>query len=108
MGVAISDWRLARAVSSTGQLGVVSGTGIELVCARRLQLGDPGGHVQRALARFPLPDIAGRIIDAYYVPGGKPPDKEFRPVPRYSLRPGRSLVALTIAANFVEVFLAKE
>ena len=29
MGVAISDWGLAQAVSRTGQLGVVSGTGID-------------------------------------------------------------------------------
>jgi len=27
MGVAISDWNLARTVSAQGQLGVVSGTG---------------------------------------------------------------------------------
>ena len=36
MGVAISDWRLAKAVSSLGQLGVVSGTGISRVVASRL------------------------------------------------------------------------
>jgi len=36
MGVAISNWKLARAVSRLGQLGVVSGTGIETILARRL------------------------------------------------------------------------
>ncbi|MBT3687389.1 MAG: nitronate monooxygenase, partial [Actinobacteria bacterium] len=51
MGVAVSDWRLARAVSLTGQLGVVSGTAIESVMVRRLQLGDPGGHTRRAMSR---------------------------------------------------------
>ena len=40
MGVAVSDWKLARAVSKTGQLGVVSGTAIDTVLVRRLQLGD--------------------------------------------------------------------
>jgi len=44
MGVAVSSWRLARAVSLQGQLGVVSGTAIDTVIARRLQMGDPGGH----------------------------------------------------------------
>ncbi|MGD8321328.1 MAG: hypothetical protein PVJ02_12765, partial [Gemmatimonadota bacterium] len=29
MGVGISGWRLARAVSSRGQLGVVSGTALD-------------------------------------------------------------------------------
>jgi NAD(P)H-dependent flavin oxidoreductase YrpB (nitropropane dioxygenase family) len=108
MGVAVSDWRLARAVSVTGQLGVVSGTALELVCARRLQLGDPGGHVRRALAHFPAPGVAERILTAYYVPGGKDPTAPFRPVPRFTLRPARALQELTVAANFVEVFLAKE
>src|SRR5689334_22586110 len=28
MGAGVSDWRLARAVSATGQLGVVSGTAL--------------------------------------------------------------------------------
>ena len=38
MGVAVSDWRLAGAVSSEGQLSVVSGTDIDTVLVRRLQL----------------------------------------------------------------------
>jgi NAD(P)H-dependent flavin oxidoreductase YrpB (nitropropane dioxygenase family) len=108
MGVAISGWPLARAVSLTGQLGVVSGTALELVCARRLQLGDPGGEVRRALAHFPFPEVAQRILSAYHVPGGKPAGVPFRPVPRFTLRPARALQELTIAANFVEVWLAKE
>jgi NAD(P)H-dependent flavin oxidoreductase YrpB (nitropropane dioxygenase family) len=108
MGVAISDWRLARAVAENGQMGVVSGTAIDVVCARRLQQGDPGGHVRRALAHFPLPKIAERIIGTYYIDGGKGPDTPYRPVLRHSLKPARALMELTIAANFAEVFLAKE
>lgn len=53
MGVGVSSWQLARAVAEAGQLGVVSGTALDVVVARRLQDGDPGGHVQRALAQFP-------------------------------------------------------
>jgi len=108
MGVAVSGWPLARAVALTGQLGVVSGTALEVVCARRLQLGDPGGHVRRALAHFPVPGVADRILRAYYLPGGKAGDAPFRPVPRFTLHPARALQELTVAANFVEVFLAKE
>ena len=58
MGVAVSSWRLARAVSLRGQLGVVSGTAIDSVFVRRLQDGDPGGHVRRAMAAFPMPGVA--------------------------------------------------
>src|SRR5689334_9103750 len=58
MGIGVSGWKLARAVSQLGQLGVVSGTAIDTVLARRLEDGDPGGHVRRALAAFPLPQAA--------------------------------------------------
>lgn len=108
MGVAISSWPLARAVSRTGQLGVVSGTALEIVCARRLQQGDPGGHVRRALARFPLPGAAERILRTFYVAADKGPRAGYRPVLRFTLDPAPALVELTVAANFVEVFLAKE
>jgi hypothetical protein len=40
LGVAISDWRLAKAVSQLRQLGVVSGTGLSrvLISRDRVQL----------------------------------------------------------------------
>ena len=108
MGAGISDWRLARAVSSHGQLGVVSGTALDVILARRLQTGDPGGHMRRGLEHFPVPDIARRILDDYYVAGGKAAGRPFRPLPLNAVPPARALVELTVAANFVEVFLAKE
>ena len=52
MGIAVSSWQLARAVSLQGQLGVVSGTALDGVLARRLQDGDPDGHVRRELNRY--------------------------------------------------------
>ena len=61
MGAGISGWRLARAVSSEGQLGVVSGTALDVILARRLQTGDPGGHLRRALDRFPVRAMADRV-----------------------------------------------
>jgi len=108
MGVAVSDWRLARAVALTGQLGVVSGTAIEVVCARRLQDGDPGGHVRRALAALPIPGAAERIVSAYLVEGGRGDATPYRSVPMFSARPAPRLQELAVAAGFVEVYLAKE
>ncbi len=108
MGVAVSNWRLAQAVSRTGQLGVVSGTALENVLARRLQLGDPDDSLRRALRHFPNPAIAQRILDRYFIPGGKAEGVAFKNSPMFSLNSPRELVELTVAANFVEVFLAKE
>ena len=85
MGVAVSGWPLARAVSSVGQLGVVSGTALDVVCARRLQDGDTGGHVRRALAAFPVPRVAEWILAAYFVEGGIAPGEAYRPVPRHTV-----------------------
>lgn len=108
MGVAISGWRLARAVSQAGQLGVVSGTALDVVCARRLQDGDPGGHVRRALAAFPVPEVAAWIVATYFVEGGIGRDAAYRPVLRHTISSAQKLLELTVAANFVEVWLAKE
>nr|WP_311132619.1 nitronate monooxygenase [Nonomuraea gerenzanensis] len=108
MGVGVSGWRLARAVAVTGQLGVVSGTALDVTLARRLQLGDPGGHLRRALASFPVPEVAERVLARYFVPGGTAEGVPYRPVPRLGLRGSRAGDELTVVANFAEVFLAKE
>jgi len=108
MGVGVSGWRLARAVSATGQLGVVSGTALDAVLVRRLQLGDPGGHIRRAIKCLPLPGVAQRILDRYFVASGKPEGQPFRAKPMPSERPSRGQTELLIASNFVEVLLARE
>jgi nitronate monooxygenase len=108
MGAGVSDWRLAHAVSSRGQLGVVSGTALDVILVRRLQAGDPGGHSRRALAQFPRRDIAERIVERYFVPGGKDATRPFAPLPLHEHPASRELVELCLAANFVEVTLAKE
>jgi NAD(P)H-dependent flavin oxidoreductase YrpB (nitropropane dioxygenase family) len=108
MGVAVSGWPLARAVSRLGQLGVVSGTALAVVLARHLQLGDPGGELRHALSHFPVPSMAARVLADYFIPGGKPAAAPFKLTPMPTLRPRRELVELTVVANFVEVFLAKE
>lgn len=108
MGVAVSSWRLARAVSVTGQLGVVSGTGLDAVLLRRLQLGDLDGNLRQALRDFPDPAMAQRILDRYFIPGGKPAEAPFRQRPPLAAEMPEDTKELLIAANFVEVHLAKE
>ncbi len=108
MGVGISGWQLARAVARAGQLGVVSGTGLDSCLVRRLQKGDPGGHIRRALAHFPLPGVAERVLDEYFVLGGKPEHEPYRLAPVFTAEPTVPLLQLTAVANFVEVYLAKE
>ena len=71
MGVGVSNWRLAQAVSKLGQLGVVSGTALDQLFVRRLADGDEGGHMSRGVDAFPFPEMARRIWQEYFVPGGK-------------------------------------
>ncbi|MBP6510248.1 MAG: nitronate monooxygenase [Candidatus Kapabacteria bacterium] len=108
MGVGVSDWRLARAVSTEGELGVVSGTALNSVIVRRLQNGDPGGHIRRALAHFVDPGVASEILASYFVEGGIAPGERFKRSPVPSVTPTRTLQRLNIASGFVEVWLAKE
>lgn len=108
MGVGISNWRLAQAVSRLGHLGVVSGTALDQVLARRLQDGDPGGCMRRALARFPVPAMAARIWDRYYVAGGRAARQAYQTLPMPAVEPSRDFEELCIVANFAEVSLARE
>lgn len=107
MGAGVSGWRLARAVSQIGQLGVVSGTALDQILARRLQDGDPGGHMRSALDHFPFRRMAERIWETYYIPGGKTENQSYRTLPKHSKDNSRELIELCIVANFVEVFLAR-
>lgn len=108
MGVAVSSWPLARSVSRAGGLGVVSGTALDVVLARRLQDGDHGGHMRRALAAFPAPVMAHRVLDQYFLPDGRPEGRPYRPVPKLTLRQTGEQQELAVVANFTEVWLAKE
>ncbi|TAK16110.1 MAG: nitronate monooxygenase [Acidobacteria bacterium] len=108
MGVGISNWRLARAVAQEGQLGVVSGTALDQLMTRRLQDGDPGGHMRRGLDRFPVRAIAEDIWKRYFIPGGKPARQAYVELPQHTLDSPRHLTELCVAANFVEVFLARD
>ena len=105
--MAVSSWKLAKSVSKAGQLGVVSGTAIDAVIARRLQNGDEGGHVRRGLAAFPIPEIAERVQKKYFRSEGRHGDP-YIPVPKLSLHPSTDALELWVVSNFVEVWLAKE
>ncbi len=107
MGAGVSGWVLARAVSSLGQLGVVSGTALDSILVRRLQVGDEGGHMRRAIAAFPFPAVGEKVLRRYFNCAGDDAARfRLASMLRAKLTPERE--ALVILANFVEVFLAKE
>jgi len=108
MGVGVSNWRLAQAVSKLGQLGVVSGTALDSVFVRRLADGDLGGHMRRGLDAFPFQEMAKRIWQEYFVPGGKAAGAPYKALPMHQKRDSRKLVELCMVSNFVEVLLARE
>lgn len=108
MGIAVSSWQLAREVSLCGELGVVSGTALDGVLARVLQDGDVGGHRRRALAQFPSQAMAQRILDTYFIEGGRTVDEPYRPHPTLTITPSTAAIELSLVGNFSEVWLAKE
>lgn len=108
MGVGVSNWRLAQAVSRTGQLGVVSGTALDQVMVRRLADGDEGGHMRRGFDAFPFPEMAKRIWSEYFVQGGKATGEPYPTLPMHQRSDSRKLVELLMVSNFVEVFLARQ
>lgn len=108
MGVGVSNWRLAQAVSKLGQLGVVSGTALDSVFVRRLADGDQGGHMRRGLDAFPFQEMAKRIWQEHFVPGGKAAGAPYKALPMHQKHDSRKLVELCMVSNFVEVFLARQ
>jgi nitronate monooxygenase len=108
MGSGVSNWRLARTVSQRGQLGVVSGTALDQILAWRLQDGDPGGHMRRALDAFPNQAMARRVRDLYFIEGGKADGAPYKRIPMPLIDAPVEVRELTVVANFVEVWLAKE
>jgi len=108
MGVGVSNWVLARAVSMLGQLGVISGTAIDTVLVRRLQDGDAGGHVRRAMAHFPISAVSESVLRRYFLAGGRAPGAPYKLLPMYKQVVSVARQQLTMLASFVEVWLAKE
>lgn len=108
MGAGVSNWVLARAVALRGQLGVVSGTVIDTIMVRRLQDGDAGGHVRRAIANFPIPEIGSEVLRRYFRPKGRPDGEPYKLLPMYRQTTDALRRRITMLASFVEVHLAKE
>lgn len=108
MGVGVSNWVLAKAVSLRGHLGVVSGTCVDTLLVRRLQDGDCGGHVRRAMEAFPFPDVCADVLKRYFRPEGREPGEPYKAAPMYKQVVTRVREQLTVLASFVEVYLAKE
>ena len=107
MGIAISNWTLAREVSMAGQLGVVSGTGIEAVFIRRLQDDGVDERLRTVLERFPLPSVVEDVLRKF---DHRRPTKEspYRTSPMSTHRNVHSAQDLLVLAAYVEVALAKE
>jgi len=108
MGIAVANWRLARAVASAGHLGVVSGTSIDSVLVRRLQDGDPCGSVRRAMAKFPIPDVTAHVMRRFFKPEGRAQGEQYKLLPMYRQTMNPLRQQITMLASFVEVTLAKE
>ncbi len=108
MGFGISVPSLAQTVSVYGQLGTVTGVGLDILLARILQNGDPCGHYRRALAHFPFQQIAQEVLEAFYVEDGIPKGTKYKGKPVFTVSPSKLLISLTICANYAFVFLAKE
>jgi len=107
MGVQVSSWQLAREVARSGELGVISGTAMDMVLLRWMQDGDPGGLYRRALSHFPDQGMVKRFMDKYFVEGGKERSKPYKPLQMWQLDPSQELQEACVLGNFAEVWLAK-
>lgn len=75
---------------------------------RRLGDGDPGGHYRRALEAFPIPGVAKEIMDWFFQPEGRGEDKGYKPLAMHKRNLDLKQLKTIVAANFAEVWLAKE
>ncbi|MDX2176255.1 MAG: nitronate monooxygenase [Candidatus Sumerlaeia bacterium] len=108
MGVAVSNWKLANAVSRLGGLGVFSGTGLDLVFVRRLQDGDPGGHLRRVMRDFFDQGLVAQALEKFFIEGGRAPDQKYKSPGMHRVDAPRDLLRITVLANFCEARLARE
>jgi nitronate monooxygenase len=64
--------------------------------------------MRRALAAFPISEMAERVLADHFVPGGKPRKAAYRPLRLFTHKLPRERLELIVLSNFVEVYLAKE
>lgn len=108
MGVGVSNWELAKAVSKCGYLGVVSGTALDSVIARRLQDGDPQGNIQRAFSHFPVPEMAEKMYLRFHRKYARQENETYKLLEMHTANLSREAIEMLIVSNFAEIFLAKE
>jgi NAD(P)H-dependent flavin oxidoreductase YrpB (nitropropane dioxygenase family) len=60
------------------------------------------------MAAFPLPEVTADALRRYFLPGGRPAGTAYRMLPMYRVGASRARERITILANFVEVWLARE
>ena len=106
MGVGISNWRLAQAVARCGQLGVVSGTGLDTLLIRRLEDGDPDGHMRQAIAQFPIAAVRASI-ERHLHPKPRKSGTAYSLLQMYKVGSPPARQQVSMLAAFVEVWLAK-
>lgn len=107
MGIAVSNYRLAGEVAAEGEMGIVSGTVISVVLARRLQRGDLGGVMREALEDFPNHEMADGIIKTYFQPEGHEDSKPYKAVPMIDGKLHDKAAILNMVATFAEVRAAQ-
>jgi NAD(P)H-dependent flavin oxidoreductase YrpB (nitropropane dioxygenase family) len=107
MGIAISGWPLARAVSSAGQLGVVSGTAIDNVFIRRLQDQGVDESLRAALDRFPLPTVVSEVVERF-ASSRREESEPYQTIQMMTHRHVQRSIDLLVLAAFVEVSMAKQ
>lgn len=108
MGVGVSNWELAKAVSKCGYLGVVSGTALDSVIARRLQDGDPNDHIQRAFSFFPIPEMAERMYQRFHRKYARKENENYKLLEMHTANLSNEAIEMLIVSNFAEIYLAKE
>src|ERR1039457_4803945 len=64
--------------------------------------------MRRGLDACPFQEMAKRIWQEYFVPGGKPAGAPYKALPMHQKRDSRKLIELCMVSNFVEVLLARE
>lgn len=107
MGIAISGYSLARAVARAGQLGVVSGTAIDTVFARRLQNEGVSEALRSVLERFPRRDVVDWAVDRFATPGARR-RSAYRTVVMPTHRSSSRANDLLVLAAYAEVAMAKD
>lgn len=107
MGIGVSGWRLAGAAARAGAMGVVSGVALDTVMVRRLQDGDPGGHLRDAFDAFPVPEVSRYVLERYWNPTGRAAGSSYRLLARPTLSPSPQRQWVSVLSAFAEVHLAK-